>query len=79
MSVVPGLGGQKFINSSLDKVLFLKQYREESKLDYFIGIDGGVNGDNGIRCFQSGADVIVSGSYLVKNISLEKINSLLVK
>ena len=46
MSVHPGFGGQKFIPSSLDKVRWLKEKREEKGLSYKIEIDGGVNKNN---------------------------------
>lgn len=62
MSVEPGFGGQKFMSEQLEKVQFLKQYREQNKLDYLIEIDGGVTADNVQQCWDAGVDVVVAGT-----------------
>ena len=62
MSVTPGFGGQKFIESSLDKVRELVSLREVHKHNYVIEIDGGINGGNIARAVHAGCDVIVMGS-----------------
>ena len=62
MSVTPGFGGQKFIDSSLDKVRELASLRAVHKHNYVIEIDGGINGDNISRAVLAGCDVIVMGS-----------------
>ena len=66
MSVEPGFGGQKFIDSSLEKIKKLAQYREKSNLFYLIEVDGGINQETGNKCVKAGADVLVSGSYIFK-------------
>lgn len=66
MSVEPGFGGQKFIDSSLEKIKKLAQYREKSNLSYLIEVDGGINQETGNKCVKAGADVLVSGSYIFK-------------
>ena len=43
MSVNPGFGGQKFIESSVDKIRRLKALREKTSTDFLIETDGGVN------------------------------------
>lgn len=43
MSVVPGKGGQTFIESSLEKITKLKEYASEHKKDLILEIDGGIN------------------------------------
>ena len=58
MSVHPGFGGQKFIESSLDKIKYL---REKCPL-LDIEIDGGVSLDNAETVYKSGANVLVAGS-----------------
>lgn len=60
MSVNPGFGGQRFIDSSLRKIADLKQRRGE--LDYLISVDGGVNAGNAATLVEAGADVLVAGS-----------------
>ena len=65
MSVEPGFGGQSFLPSAYDKVVYFNEYRKENKLNYLIEVDGGVNDKNATSLLQCGADVLVSGSYLV--------------
>ena len=43
MSVNPGFGGQKFIESTLDKVKLLRKEIDKKKLSVHIEIDGGIN------------------------------------
>ena len=62
MSVTPGFGGQKFIESSLEKVRELVSLRAVHKYNYLIEIDGGINGNNIARAVSAGCDVIVMGS-----------------
>ena len=62
MSVTPGFGGQKFIDSSLEKVRELVSLRAVNKYNYVIEIDGGINENNITRAVLAGCDVIVMGS-----------------
>lgn len=66
MSVNPGFGGQKFIESSIKKVQRLRQLinREGSKA--LIEVDGGVQADTAPRLVAAGVDILVSGSYVFK-------------
>ncbi len=67
MSVTPGFGGQKFIESSLDKVRELVSLREAYKHEYVIEIDGGINENNITKAALAGCDVIVAGSAVFNN------------
>lgn len=60
MSVNPGFGGQKFIESSVNKVERLVSLRGKRK--FLIEIDGGVNKSNIGRLAQAGVDVFVAGN-----------------
>ncbi len=62
MSVNPGFGGQKFIPYTLDKIKFLKKYRDENNLNFLIEIDGGVSSKNIKEISEAGCDVFVAGS-----------------
>ncbi len=62
MSVNPGFGGQKFIQTSLAKVRRLKQMIEERGLPTRIEIDGGVDASNIAKVVEAGAEIIVAGS-----------------
>ena len=58
MSVHPGFGGQSFIESSLDKIKYLR----ENYPDIDIEVDGGIKLSNVKKVVDAGANVIVAGS-----------------
>ena len=62
MSVNPGVGGQKFIPQSLDKVKRLRQLIVDRQLDVRIEIDGGIDRTNIEAVVAAGAEMIVAGS-----------------
>ena len=70
MSVEPGKGGQKFMEESLSKIEWLKNKRGTNK--YLISVDGGINADTSMLVKSAGADVIVVGTYLTKEIITNK-------
>ena len=62
MSVFAGFGGQKFIESTYDKIRYVKQQIVQRGLDTLIEVDGGVNETNAATLFAEGADILVAGS-----------------
>jgi ribulose-phosphate 3-epimerase len=62
MSVEPGFGGQKFIESSLGKLKYLSDIKRAKNYNFDIEIDGGVNFENISRIKEAGANIIVAGS-----------------
>jgi ribulose-phosphate 3-epimerase len=62
MSVNPGFGGQKFIQTTLDKTRRLKQMISERGLQTRIEIDGGIDASNIAEVNNAGAEIIVAGS-----------------
>lgn len=70
MTVNPGFGGQKFIDNGIEKIKFLKDYKEKYHLIYEIEVDGGVNEVTAKTCIEAGADVLVAGSYFFKHKDL---------
>ncbi|RMH39256.1 MAG: ribulose-phosphate 3-epimerase [Deltaproteobacteria bacterium] len=62
MSVNPGFGGQKFIESALSKIRKLRGLIDDGGLDVRIEVDGGIKVDNVAAVTAAGADVVVSGS-----------------
>jgi len=62
MSVNPGFGGQKFIDSSLEKARKLKDMILNKNSTVFIEMDGGIGLDNMSSVKQSGVDVFVCGN-----------------
>ena len=64
MSVEPGMGGQKFIPETLDKISSLINEMVEERSNALISVDGGINDITGKDCLNIGADVLVAGNYL---------------
>lgn len=64
MSVNPGFGGQKFIEESYRKVEVARHLIESRGAQTKIGVDGGVNLNNAPRLIQTGADLLVAGSFV---------------
>ena len=66
MSVFPGFGGQKFIDSVLDKVREIRRIIEKDGLHADVEIDGGINAETVVLAKEAGANVIVAGSGIFK-------------
>lgn len=62
MTVNPGFGGQKFIESVVPKVEQLSKIIREKGLSIDIQIDGGINEETIVPCAKAGANVFVAGS-----------------
>jgi len=62
MSVNPGFGGQKFIDSSLAKLREARQIIDRSGREIRLEIDGGVKTGNIREIAAAGADTFVAGS-----------------
>ncbi|WP_418602881.1 ribulose-phosphate 3-epimerase [Hwangdonia sp.] len=67
MSVNPGFGGQSFIENTYNKVQQLKALINRKGASTRIEIDGGVTDKNAKQLIDSGADVLVAGSYVFKS------------
>ncbi|WP_420578373.1 ribulose-phosphate 3-epimerase [Ekhidna sp.] len=67
MSVNPGFGGQKFIETTFEKTRKLKKMVDEINPEIIIEIDGGVNDQNAGELFNAGADMLVAGSFVFKS------------
>ena len=78
MSVNPGFGGQKFINSSIQKIKKIKELVKNFNID--IEVDGGIDDKTATPVKNAGANVLVSGSFIFsgenKSIYKERIASL---
>ena len=68
MSVNPGFGGQKFIENTISKVQRLRKLIDETGSHALIEVDGGVQAETAPLLVRAGVDVLVSGSYIFKNI-----------
>lgn len=68
MSVVPGKSGQSFIDESVKRVSILKKKIDELGVNVKISVDGGINEDTAKMIVDAGSDMLVSASYLHKDI-----------
>lgn len=82
MTVHPGFGGQAFIDTVLEKIQFTrgvcdklnigfggKIAKENEKLAPFqIQVDGGITDKTAKLCVDAGANVLVAGTYLFKDV-----------
>ena len=73
MSVFPGFGGQKFIDSVLEKVVELRSIINDKNLETRLEIDGGIKLDNIREVADAGADTFVSGSAIFGQPDYSKI------
>lgn len=62
MTVVPGFGGQAFMESVLPKIAAAAEYRKEKGLSYHIQVDGGIGVASAAMSAKAGANVMVAGS-----------------
>ena len=62
MSVNPGFGGQKFIDSVLEKISYMRNLIDKSSNQVRLEVDGGINPENISVVSEAGADTFVLGS-----------------
>jgi ribulose-phosphate 3-epimerase len=62
MTVNPGFGGQKFIQSAMPTVSQLREWILEDDLDVDIEVDGGITADTIGEAAQAGANAFVAGT-----------------
>ena len=65
MSVVPGKSGQKYIESTHEKMTRVVSKLNEHKFQGYIEADGGVTLENAGACFADGARAFVGGSAII--------------
>lgn len=76
MSVEPGFGGQSFHEEATERIATLKKMLKDNGSDALVEVDGGINEVTGKLCIQAGADVLVAGSYILKNDIRKAVESL---
>ena len=67
MSVEPGKGGQKFIESTVEKIKKAKTKIDELGLDTELEVDGGINLENSKEIKEAGATMLVSGTTIISS------------
>lgn len=73
MTVEPGFGGQKYMDSCTDKIKRLREKLDSLGLNTDIQVDGGITKDNFETVINAGANVIVMGSSVFKGNIKENI------
>ena len=74
MTVHPGFGGQKFMEQELKKVRFVRDCIGKvgdalpQKESLSIGVDGGIDIKTAPLAVEAGADVLIAGNYLFKEV-----------
>ena len=64
MTVNPGFGGQKFIDTMVEKLAILRHTAEDNEFDIDIEVDGGINDKTAPLVIEAGANILVAGSYV---------------
>lgn len=77
MTVEPGFGGQKYIESSTEKIRQMRQILRGHGLETDIQVDGGITAGNVSVVKEAGANVIVAGSAVFKGDIIENVKRLM--
>ena len=72
MSVNPGFGGQKFIESTYDKIIEVKEMIDAVNPNIRLEVDGGINLENIGRVAEHGVDTFVAGSAIFNSKNYKK-------
>jgi ribulose-phosphate 3-epimerase len=62
MTVNPGFGGQRFIDSQLKKIAAVRKMIDAAGRAIDLEVDGGVDAETARRSVEAGADVLVAGT-----------------
>lgn len=83
MTVYPGFGGQAFIPDVLEKIQFTREVCDKLNIrnggktpaegkntlpPFDIEVDGGINAETAKQCVAAGANVLVAGTYLFRDV-----------
>ncbi len=71
MSVNPGFGGQKFIDSQLRKIEELRRLIDQTGKDILLEVDGGIDPATAPKVISAGATVLVAGSAVFKGAAAD--------
>lgn len=71
LAINPGFPGQCFIPSTIERCGNIRKMANNADRDILICIDGGINATTMAHAAEAGADVVVSGSAVFKNNTIE--------
>ena len=77
MGVFPGFGGQKIIHSTFQRCKEIRKIIFKNTKKCHLQVDGGVTAENANKLLESGADVLVAGSYVFHSNEPKKSISML--
>jgi len=72
MTVEPGFGGQRFIKNSLRKIQEAKEMIDRSKREILLEVDGGIDRNTAHSVIEAGANVLVAGTFIFKDESIQQ-------
>lgn len=72
MSVNPGFAGQKFIDSTYEKIIEVRELIDAVNPNIRLEVDGGINLNNIAKVAECGADTFVAGSAIFKSEDYKK-------
>ena len=72
MSVFPGFGGQKFIDSVYDKLSILKEMIKKTGKKIDLEVDGGINLETAATAIEKGANVLVAGNTVFSSCDIKQ-------
>ena len=67
MTVNPGKGGQELIPQTIEKIKEINKFAYENGFDIDIEVDGGINEKTAPQVIDAGANILVSGSYIINS------------
>lgn len=67
MTVEAGKGGQELITETLEKIKELNKYIYENNYETDIQVDGGINSKTASKVINAGANILVSGNYIISS------------
>lgn len=77
MTVNPGFGGQKYIDSVTPKIAKMRQILNDRGLDIDIEVDGGITVSNVKTVLDAGANIIVAGSSVYRGDAASNVKEFL--
>lgn len=72
MTVEPGKGGQELIPETIEKIQELNKFAYENGMEMDIEVDGGINDITVQKVIDAGANILVSGSYIVNHRDMKE-------
>ena len=64
------------MDSCLEKIKFLAEYKKEHGLSYQIEVDGGINYETAKLVKNAGVEIVVAGTYLFKGDMVKLVKEL---